>query len=186
MPFPTKRYTFTHESQCPQLQSPNLTPSARKHVVEALGLLDSTALVVAELATSYEEHRAGTVCARFVGSQGVTLVVYAGPEPLQAAEPDEVPAAPSAGDGQLNLGDLSEPTVPDESDETVVQALRAELEDAAAALRSANEALSTAKADAARYLSERDELARQVIELREERDMLQEELTRPPVAPNDV
>ena len=185
MPFPTKRYTFTHESQCPQLQSTKLTPEARRHVVDALGLLDSTALVIAELAQSYEEHPTGTVCARFVGSQGVQLIVYAGPAPLQATEPAEEPAAPTAGDGQLNLTDLSEPTVP-ESDETLLAAARAELEDAAAALRSANEALATAKADAARYLAERDELARQLIETREERDLLQDRLTSPKVAPNDV
>lgn len=167
MPRNTARYVFKNESQCPSLRTPTppLSSSAQKLVAESLGLDFVVGLVVAELAKDYfpadgdEEtfHARGTACARYLSSEGVVLVVDCGAQ-------DEVKLDDPKGRTQ-SLLDAAD-------DLATARDANARANEELHKLAVEQEAKRIADEQSAAAIDERDELRRQLVELREEVDLM--------------
>lgn len=87
----------------PVIVSVQLSPTQRSSLLEALGVVDTSGLIVGELGERYEHLPRGSACARFHGSQGYVLHVVDEPEPADASINGAAPRDLDGGDSLASL-----------------------------------------------------------------------------------
>lgn len=102
------RFRVTEQTPTIRQTQPKLSDEARKHLLDALGLADSAAVIAGELGEAFEGIAKGSACARYFGSEGYVLHVVMS-EPMRGVSPELTPEALAE-----QLGEVEEPDQADE------------------------------------------------------------------------